>query len=373
MLSDSTPRQLLDAVGESGAELNSLAPAFSAPVTLPRAAVSASPEGIYATALPMARVGKHGRFQTLSHRQTALFITDGAADAGCWAVVVANSNGSPVGSAVVNVSLQREMATPVATAPFDLNRDVNVSTASGHGVIAEPMASFGTQVYLLSENASAQSCVWQLNSQCATGDSLIENCGFEAQHAIGLPDQWLLLMAGMSDSAPDARGGDADPFAAMNTDAAYTHSGHFSLRYTSSKPQASLLVNRGMSGLASNATYSLELFASAPTRSTAVSLLLMLNAGSTGGGTVLLTCPVGRNWTQCTVRFDTAAAAKPSVQLQMSSAGTVWIDDVTLIAECNHPSTPPTRSWPISDGNASARYWKFTVLDSWNADGTWAP
>ena len=161
-------------------------------------------------------------------------------------MVVANSNGSPV-SAVVNVSLAPlEMATPVATAPFELNRDVNVSTASGHGVIAEPMASFGTQVYLLSENASAQSCVWQLNSQCATGDSLIENCGFEAQHAIGLPDQWLLLMAGMSDSAPDARGGDADPFAAMNTDAAYTHSGHFSLRYTSSKPQASLLLNQGM-------------------------------------------------------------------------------------------------------------------------------
>ena len=68
MLSDSTPRQLLDAVGESGAELNSLAPAFSAPVTLPRAAVSASPEGIYATALPMARVGKHGRFQKLSEK-----------------------------------------------------------------------------------------------------------------------------------------------------------------------------------------------------------------------------------------------------------------------------------------------------------------
>ena len=86
MLSDSTPRQLLDAVGESGAELNSLAPAFGAPVTLPRAAVSASPEGIYATALPMARVGKHGRFQTFSHRRTALLITDGAAlqAAGLW-------------------------------------------------------------------------------------------------------------------------------------------------------------------------------------------------------------------------------------------------------------------------------------------------
>ena len=88
MLSDSTPRQLLDAVGESGAELNSLAPAFGAPVTLPRAAVSASPEGIYATALPMARVGKARPLAIGSRTEgTALLITDGGAAlqaAGLW-------------------------------------------------------------------------------------------------------------------------------------------------------------------------------------------------------------------------------------------------------------------------------------------------
>ncbi len=56
----------------------------------------------------------------------------------------------------------------------------------------------------------------------------------------------------------------------------------------------------------------------------------------------------------------------------MSAAGTVWLDDVTLTTSCDHPATPPAMTYSLLTA-VTARYWRFTVLDSWNEDGTYAP
>ena len=98
----------------------------------------------------------------------------------------------------------------------------------------------------------------------------------------------------------------------------------------------------------------------------------MLNQGTGPDTPVVWKCPVGREWTPCRQTFSTSAAPHPSLQFQMSAAGTVWLDDVTLTASCDNPATPPTMTYSLPT-TVRARYWRFTVLDSWNADGTYAP
>ena len=101
--------------------------------------------------------------------------------------------------------------------------------------------------------------------------NLISNCGFESQHILGVPDNWLLTMVEVADPYV----GGADPWASLNTDAAYARTDWFSLRYTSSKPHTSRLQNSNMLNIRANATYTLELWTSSPTRTGPVSLLVV--------------------------------------------------------------------------------------------------
>ena len=56
----------------------------------------------------------------------------------------------------------------------------------------------------------------------------------------------------------------------------------------------------------------------------------------------------------------------------MSAAGTIWLDDVSLLASCDHPATLPAMTYSLPPA-VRASYWRFTILDSWNPDGTYAP
>ena len=173
VLSDSTPRKLLDAVGTSGAQLNALAAALNAKVTLPSADVTtAEGTSVYARVMPMGE------------------------QEGCWAVLVANGDAQPVVNPNVVVTLpavssgastahaalanhSRWAGTPVpsgssvvVSAPFELSRTVNttvraVTGSSGHNSgavvsITEPLLGFGTQVYLVAQNAGnkERSCTY---------------------------------------------------------------------------------------------------------------------------------------------------------------------------------------------------------------------
>lgn len=97
----------------------------------------------------------------------------------------------------------------------------------------------------------------------------------------------------------------------------------------------------------------------------------VLNQGTGPDTPIIWKCPIGRDWTPCRVRFTTSDAPKPSLQFQLSAPGTVWLDDVSLTASCDHPATHPTRTYGFP--TVRARYWRFTILESWNTDGTFAP
>ena len=103
-----------------------------------------------------------------------------------------------------------------------------------------------------------------------------------------------------------------------------------------------------------------------------LSVQQVLNQGTGPDTPVVWTCPVGRDWTLCHIRFVTSGAPKPSLQFQMSAAGTIWLDDVSLLASCDHPATPPAMTYSLPPA-VRASYWRFTILDSWNPDGTYAP
>jgi hypothetical protein len=263
---------------------------------------------------------------------------------------------------------------------------IGIITLGGGGAllaatIAEPLPGYGTQVYLLSDSgagADAPACPWRsealaadVESTCRSRKSnLLNNCDFEDQHVTGVPDFWLLQKVAMADPYAGA----ADPFAAIATDAAFARSGWLSLRWTASRPAASRLRCANMAGLAENATYTLKAWAAAPSRKTPVSLLIVLEQGA-GEFTplVLAACALGRDgWTLCSAVFTTAGA-KPALSFQQSSPGTIWLDDASLEISCGAtPPTPPTRSWPLPLPTTS-RHWRFTVLDSWDADGTFEP
>jgi hypothetical protein len=293
VLSDSTPRKLLEGVAASGSQLNALAPALNTKVSLPSGSVTtAEGSSVYARVMPMGE------------------------DKGCWAVLVANGGGQPVANSAIVVTLplvssslnaqhdvgsspgqQLALGTPVATsrgsvssavttAPFELNRVVNTSVATtnssnGHigstvVSIAEPLLAFGTQVYLISQDGARGDndvgCMWEIPAGCSKSSNLIgDNCGFERQHILGVPDNWLLTMVDVAD--PYAGG--ADPWASLNTDAAYARTGWFSVRYTSSKPHTSRLQSSNMLNIRANATYTLELWTSSPNRMSPVSLLVV--------------------------------------------------------------------------------------------------
>ena len=343
--SDSTPRQLLDAAAESGAQLNALTPAICSAVTEPSAITTTSPSWVHATTLPM--VGS-----------------------GCWAVIVANTAATPTANASITVALPtaRDSSNVTTLVPFELNRPATAVSNGTRINILEPLPAYGTQVYFMSQDPSSQLCLWEAKPKCAKSNNMLQNCGFEAQHIVGVPDQWLLQMVAMGDPYAGA----ADPFAAMATDAAFTHSGWYSLRYTSSKPESSRLRCGSMRGLSANTTFDITVFAAALTRKTPVSLLIVLEQG-TGEFTplVLLDCPLNRSWTRCHVRFTTSSSA--TLHFQMSSAGTVWLDDAVLTPICNRqPLTPPARTWTLSTSVTSS-FWRFTVVDSWNADGSFTP
>ena len=213
--SDSTPRKLLDGEATSGAQMNALAPALNGKVTLPSAeAVSTAPGTIvYARVMPMG------------------------ADAGCWAVLVANGAGEPVVNPAINITLPplpiNDTNTAASTtgsdavassisepdgravsvmAPFENNRIVNASVGAAAyrkaGVsvlINEPLLAFGTQAYLISQggggggSGEGGGCMWAEPPQCSRSSNVIDNCGFEDQHVLGVPDNWLLTMVEVSD------------------------------------------------------------------------------------------------------------------------------------------------------------------------------
>ena len=60
--------------------------------------------------------------------------------------------------------------------------------------VQEIIRCTGTQIYLLSENGTEHSCLWEAPPECDGSDNMIENCGFEDQHVLGVPDNWLLTM-----------------------------------------------------------------------------------------------------------------------------------------------------------------------------------
>ena len=257
VLSDSTPRKLLEGVATSGAQLNALAPALNAKVTLPLGHVTtAEGTSVYGRVMPMGE------------------------QEGCWAVLVANGDAQPVASNIVVTLPAFTLPSNIAiTVPFELSRTVNATVSSANGtsviIIAEPLLGFGTQVYLVSQGSRGaqkeHQCLWDAPALCSQGSNLIDNCGFENQHVLGVPDNWLLTMVEVAD--PYAGG--VDPWASLNTDAAYARSGWYSVRYTSSKPHTSRLQCAHMRSIRPNASYALELWTSSPSRVTPVSLLVV--------------------------------------------------------------------------------------------------
>lgn len=267
VLSDSTPRKLLEGVGTSGAQLNALAPAINAKVTLPSADITtAEGTSVYARVMPMGE------------------------QEGCWAVLVANGDSQPVASPNIAITLPESLpggrlpSSVVVTVPFELSRTVNATVSGANGThigntvigIDEPLLGFGTQVYFVSQGSPDANkdhpCLWEARAAlCSQRGNLIDNCGFEHQHVLGVPDNWLLTMLEVSD--PYAGG--TDLWASLNTDAAYARTGWYSVRYTSSKPHTSRLQSVHMDSIRPNATYALELWTSSPSRMSHVSLLVV--------------------------------------------------------------------------------------------------